>query len=57
MLYILRAHRKQAESRRTAAALEAVLDTYEHHCRTLREGAERILAHIEKDAPHEPGKP
>lgn len=49
MIYIIRAHRQQKESRRVAAALEAVLDTYETHCRTLKEGNKRILAHLDKD--------
>lgn len=57
MLYLIRAHKKQQESRRTAVALETALDAYHGHCRTLREGTERILHHLEKDAPHEPGNP
>ncbi|MEU0411713.1 hypothetical protein ABZ307_28380 [Streptomyces griseorubiginosus] len=57
MLYILQARRRRAASKRTADALEAVLDAYTERCRAVRERGdkvkeetERILAHIEKDA-------
>jgi hypothetical protein len=53
MLYLIRANRRQQESRRTAAALEAVLDTYERHCAKLRAGTELIENHLEKDQPHD----
>ncbi len=51
MIYILRARKQRKESRLTAAALEAILDTYEQRCRTLQEGTARIEAHLEKDQP------
>ncbi|MBA5222236.1 hypothetical protein [Streptomyces griseoaurantiacus] len=57
MLYILRAHRKQQDSRRVAAALEAVADAYTEHCRTLREKSARLLAHLDKDEPHDSRNP
>ncbi|MGC5565324.1 hypothetical protein ACPYPG_21150 [Streptomyces sp. FR-108] len=62
MLYLIRAHKKQKETRRTTAALEAALETYEARCRThaessrtLNEETDRILHCLEKDAPHDPG--
>ncbi|MFJ8935371.1 hypothetical protein ACIRL0_06580 [Streptomyces sp. NPDC102365] len=62
MLYLIRAHKKQKETRRTTAALEAALNTYETRCRThaeshriLTEETERILHQLETDAPHDPG--
>lgn len=65
MLHILRARKTRAASRQTAAALEAVLDAYTEHCRTVREradklteGTERILAQLAaKDAADDSGNP
>ncbi|MGW5467701.1 hypothetical protein [Streptomyces chartreusis] len=57
MLYLIRAHRRQQETRRTTAALEALLETHNENCRTLREGTESILAHLAKDEPDDSGNP
>ncbi|MGA5172346.1 hypothetical protein ACPCK5_04950 [Streptomyces pseudogriseolus] len=54
MRYILRAHKKQKESRATAATLEALLDSYEARCAKLKDSTAKIEERLEKGTPDEP---